>query len=168
MEDQIMDPFQLAVDGLTVNLEMLKGTIADFSDADIYVRPCPGANHTAWQLGHITGSENWMLNEIDPKAAIKLPDGWEKKFSKENTSKDDPSLFGAKQQILDQLIKVRGASIAWVKTLKPADLDKPAPQKLQRMCPTIGHVLGLLPNHFSMHVGQMQVIRRKLGKPIIF
>jgi hypothetical protein len=163
-----MDQFQLVADGLAGNLEMLKGTLGDFSDADIYVRPCPGANHTAWQLGHLANAENWMVSSIDPKTGVKLPDGWDKKFSKENSSKDDPALFGTKQQLLDQLIKVRGATIAWAKTLKPADLEKPAPERLQRMCPTVGHVLGLIPNHFSMHVGQMQVARRKLGKPIIF
>jgi hypothetical protein len=163
-----MSALQTLADGLTANLEMLKGTLADFSDADIYVRPCPGANHTAWQLGHIAGTEAWMVAQFDPKAAPKLPDGWDKKFSKENTSKDEPGFFGTKAELLDQLGKVRAATIAWVKTLTPADLDKPSTEKLKRMCPTLGHTLGLLPNHFSMHVGQMQVVRRKLGKPIIF
>ncbi len=163
-----MDQFQLVADGLAGNLEMLKGTIADFSDADIYVRPCAGANHPAWQIGHLAGAETWMVSQFDPKAATQLPEGWDKKFNKETCSKDDPAFFGTKAQLLDQLIKVRGATIAWVKSLKPADLDKPSPERLARMCPTLGHVLGLIPNHFSMHLGQMQVVRRKLGKPIIF
>jgi len=39
---------------------------------------------------------------------------------------------------------------------------------MQRMIPTMGHLVQLLPSHFAMHVGQMQVIRRKLGKPLLF
>lgn len=163
-----MDQFQLLADGLTANFEMLKGTLSDFSDADILVRPCPGANHAAWQVGHLCNSETFMVASFDPNAAVKLPDGFDKKFHKDSCGKDDPTYFGTKAELVDQLGKVRGATIAWVKTLKPADLDKPSSERLRRMCPTLGHVLGLIPNHFSMHMGQMQVIRRKLGKPIIF
>ncbi len=109
-----------------------------------------------------------MVGNCDPKAAIKLPDGFDKKFSKETSSKDDAAFFGTKAQIMDQFAKTRAASIAWVKTLKPADLDKPAPEFLQSFCPTVAHVVALLPNHLSMHLGQFQVLRRKLGKPILF
>ncbi len=31
--------------------------LADLSDEDILVRPVPGANHIAWQLGHLIHSE---------------------------------------------------------------------------------------------------------------
>jgi uncharacterized damage-inducible protein DinB len=153
---------ELAADGLKSNLEMLMGTLSDFSDADIYVRPCPGANHTAWQLGHLAAAEANMVG------AYKLPEGYEKKFSKETCGKDDPKFFGTKAELLDQLSKTRAATIAWVKAAKPADLDKPAPERMRHMCPTMGHLVQLLPSHFAMHMGQMQVIRRKLGKPLLF
>jgi hypothetical protein len=63
---------------------------------------------------------------------------------------------------------VRTATIAWVKTLTPADLDKPTPEKMRNWAPTVGHLVTMLPNHLTMHLGQIQVIRRKLGKPILF
>jgi hypothetical protein len=157
-----MSSLDVTVDVLNRNFEMLKGTLGDFSDADIYVRPCPGANHTAWQLGHLASAEANMVG------AYKLPEGYEKKFSKETSGKDDPKFFGTKTELLDQLSKVRAATIAWVKAATPADLDKPAPERMRRMCPTMGHLVQLLPSHFAMHMGQMQVIRRKLGKPIVF
>jgi hypothetical protein len=163
-----MDQFQLLADGLTANWEMLKNTLGDFSDSDLMVRPCPGANHTAWQLGHLCNAETFMVSTFDPNAVVKLPEGFDKKFHKDTSTNDDPKFFGTKAELLDQLGKVRSATIGWVKTLKPGDLDKPSNERLRRMCPTLGHVLGLIPNHFSMHVGQMQVIRRKLGKPLLF
>jgi hypothetical protein len=157
-----MTSLELTADVLNRNLEMIKTTLNDFSDADIYVRPCPGANHAAWQLGHLTVSEAMLTG------AYKLPEGYDKKFSKETSSKDDPKFFGTKAELLDQLSKARAATIAWVKTLKPADLDKPAPERIRSRLPTMGQFLLMLPGHVAMHVGQMQVIRRKLGKPILF
>jgi hypothetical protein len=32
----------------------------------------------------------------------------------------------------------------------------------------VGDILMLHPAHLAMHVGQIQVIRRKLGKPVLF
>ena len=53
-----MSQFDLTADVLKRNLDMFVATIGDFSDADIYVRPCPGANSPAWQLGHLIGRRN--------------------------------------------------------------------------------------------------------------
>ena len=35
--------------------------LSDLTDADLLVRPVPGANHIAWQLGHLIQAENWMV-----------------------------------------------------------------------------------------------------------
>jgi len=163
-----MNQFDLTVDVLKRNLDMFVATIGDFSDADIYVRPCPGANSPAWQLGHLVGAETWMIGTVDPNAMPKLPEGFDKKFSKETCKNDEPGCFGTKTELLDLLTKTRMATIAWVKTLKPADLEKPGPEPMKQFCPTVGHIVELLPTHFAMHMGQMQVARRKLGKPVIF
>ncbi|HEY1923415.1 MAG TPA: DinB family protein [Tepidisphaeraceae bacterium] len=163
-----MTTLELAADVLARNHEMLKNTLSDFSDADFHTRPCPGANHAAWQIGHLINAETGMVAAMDPKAVSKLPDGFDKKFSKETCSKDDPAFFGTKAQLMDQFGKTRAATIAWVKTLKPADLEKPGPESLKSFAPTVGHVLQMLPMHVTMHLGQFQVARRKMGKPILF
>jgi hypothetical protein len=84
---------ELAADILQRNLEMVKMTLSDFSDADMMVRPCPGANHPAWQLGHLINVEAGALKNFNPSAPSTLPPDFEKKFTKETCGKDDASLF---------------------------------------------------------------------------
>lgn len=163
-----MNRIQLLSDMLTVNMEMIKSTLADFSDADLLVRPCPGANHAAWQLGHLIKSETNALNSIKPGAAAPLPQGFGDRFTKDTSKSDDASAFPKKAELLDTFAKVREATIAWAKGLTEADLDQPTPERIRAWAPTVGHLLAMTPGHVAMHVGQFQVIRRKLGKPVLF
>ena len=162
-----MTTIELLADSLQRNLEMLKSTLADFSDADMLVRPVPAANHAAWQVGHLASSEARLLGAIKNTAPA-LPAGWEAKFTKETASKDDPSFFPKKQELLDQLAGARQATIQWVRTLKESDFGQPGPERMRQFVPTIGHIATMMPAHLAMHMGQLQVIRRKLGKPILF
>lgn len=163
-----MNQSELAAELLKGNLEMLKSTVGDFSDADMLARPCPGANHPAWQIGHLTNSEMSMLNAVKPGSAPELPAGFADKFKKETAGNDDPNFFPKKAELLDAFSKVRGATIQWVKGLSPADLEKPSPERMRNWAPTIAHLVALIPAHTMMHVGQFQVARRKLGKPVLF
>lgn len=159
---------EVTADLLKGNLEMFKGTIADFSDADMLVRPCPGANHPTWQIGHVINSEWSMLNMLKPGSAPELPAGFAEKFKKETAKNDDPNFFPTKAELLEIFSKVRAATIAWASSLSPADLQKPTPEKMKSWAPTTAHLVAMIPAHVMMHVGQFQVSRRKLGKPVLF
>ncbi|HWE96460.1 MAG TPA: DinB family protein [Tepidisphaeraceae bacterium] len=163
-----MNQSELSAELLKGNLEMLKGTLADFSDADMLARPCPGANHPAWQVGHLIGSEVSMLNALKPGSAPELPAGFLDRFKKETAGNDDASFFPKKAELLDALSKVRAATITLAQGLTPADMDQPAPEKMRSWAPTVAHLLAMIPAHTMMHVGQFQVCRRKLGKPVLF
>lgn len=163
-----MEALDLLIGSLGWNLEFLKSHVADFSEADMLVRPVPGANHTAWQLGHVLVSERSMVNGVKPGVMPPLPEGFAEKFSKETAKIDDPNAFPSKAEILDAFDKTRAGTIAWAKSLSAADLDAPAPERMRKMAPTLGQMLALVPNHVVMHMGQIQVIRRKLGRPILF
>ena len=162
-----MTEIQLLTDLLRRDIEMVKATLADFSDADLLSRPCPGANHAAWQLGHLIGAESRMMNAVQEGVVPPLPAGFEEKFKKETASVDDPAFFPKKAELLDFLEKGRNATINWVKTLQPADLDRPTPERMKRFAPTVGQLLAMFPVHVAMHLGQFQVIRRKLGRPLM-
>jgi hypothetical protein len=163
-----MTQSELAGEVLKGNLEMLKSTVADFSDADMLARPCPAANHPIWQIGHLINSEMSMLKAVNAPSIPELPAGFSDRFKKETAGNDDPNFFPKKAELLDAFSKVRSATVQWVKGLSPADLEKPSPERVRNWAPTIGHLIAMIPSHTAMHVGQLQVARRKLGKPMLF
>ena len=148
---------------------MLPSYLGDLSDADLLVRPAPGANHIAWQLGHLIVSESGLIKGALPDAKYpELPKGFAEQHTKETAAVDPPKGFYTKAQYLELFTATRQATIALAKQLSPADLDKPTTGNMARFAPTVGHLLLLLPNHDLMHGGQFSVVRRKLGKPVLF
>ena len=163
-----MTPIELMADAAVRSGELVKMTLADFSEADMLVRPCAGANHAAWQLGHLCHSETMMMASIKAGAMPELPAGFADRFNKNTAGKDDSSAFLPKAKLLEVFLKTRQASAAIIRTLTQQDLDRPGPERMQAIVPTVGHLVLLLPSHTAMHLGQMQAIRRKLGKPLLF
>ena len=152
---------------LTSTKNVLNMYLADLSDADLLVRPVPHANHIAWQLGHMIASEVRMgggnfTNAVYPE----LPAGFADRHNKETASRDTG--FGTKAEYLDLFNKVRQATIDSVAKLSDADLDKPTTGPVAQMAPTLGAMLLLNADHAMMHAGQFTVVRRKLGKPVLF
>jgi hypothetical protein len=164
-----MTPFELMSDVLVRNGEILKMTLADFSEQEMLARPVPGANHAAWQLGHLIGSAAYMLKEVAPAGVV--PEAAAQlgaKYEGKTANIDDAAFFANKSELLEVFAQIHDAISTWVKTLTPNDLNRPTPARMADYAPTVGHVVLMIPGHIMMHVGQMQVIRRKLGKPLLF
>lgn len=162
-----MNAIDVLVKNVEESLNWLKWTIADISDAELMTRPCEGANHANWQLGHLVVGCNHMMAPAGGKA-IELPVGFAEKYSKEAASSNDAAKFAKKDELIALLDKVHSAAVTGIKSLKEADLSKPGPESMKDYAPTIGAVALLLGQHLQMHMGQFQVIRRKLGKPVLF
>jgi hypothetical protein len=94
-----------------------------------------------------------------------LPAGFKERYTKETSGSDDPSKFATKADLLALLDKVRAASIEFAKTVTPAQLGAKGPVEFT---PTVGDAIQMQLVHVGMHWGQIQVLRRKLGKPIMF
>jgi hypothetical protein len=150
------------------NLGLVRFMLADFSDADMVARAAPNANHAAWQVGHMMTSEVSLLNQAKAGAVPELPASFVAKFTKETARVDDPKAFPPKGELLNQFEKVRQATVKWIRSLSEADCNRPMPEKLHAFAKTWGELAIMMPVHTSMHVGQIQVIRRKLGKPVLF
>jgi DinB superfamily len=158
----------LIVAEMTANAGMMKMTLADFTDADMLVRPTPDANHAAWQLGHLIRAETNIINGAVPGVMPELPAGFADRYTKATAKSDQPADFASRTELLDLFEKTRNGSIAWARSLSDDDLVKPSPENLRRMAPAFANLAMLIPGHSLMHIGQFQVLRRKLGKPVLF
>jgi hypothetical protein len=143
--------------------------LADLSDADLLVRPAPTANHIAWQLGHLVVAEPRLVKMAFPEAVYpELPAGFAERHTKEASHIDPPQGFATKAEYLDLFGKMRGSTLALLERLSEADLDRPTKGPITPFAPTGGPLLLLVANHVLMHAGQFTVVRRKLGKSILF
>ncbi len=153
---------------LTSTQNILNMYLADLSDADLLVRPVPGANHIAWQLGHLITAEVHLGQMVPGATYPELPPGFTEQYTKTTASSDSPAGLRTKEEYLGLFNKFRAATIANLARMNEADLDKPTSGQMAQFAPTLGALLVLQSNHTLMHAGQFTVVRRKLGKPVLF
>lgn len=162
-----MDAKQVIQNAYGLSQMVLSSYIEDLSDEELLTRPAEGCNHVAWQLGHLISSEIQLLQSIAPGHEVELPDGFNENHDKANKDSDDASQFCSKDEYLRIFAELKSATEASLDAASDEDLEKPAPEFLQSMCPNAGAVYVLIATHPMMHVGQFVPVRRKLGKPIV-
>ncbi|HXG11760.1 MAG TPA: DinB family protein [Gemmataceae bacterium] len=154
---------------LTSTQHLLGWYISDLSDTDLLVRPVPGANHIAWQLGHLILSEADLVRQQIPSAAYpELPAGFIERHKRDAAADESVKGYATKDEYLQLFNQIRQATLTALANLADADLDKPTTGQIARFAPTVGALLILVSNHTLMHAGQFTVVRRKLGKPVLF
>jgi hypothetical protein len=164
----IMNAKEAIKTALTGTQQLLTWYLGDLSDADLLVRPVPSANHIAWQLGHLIAAEIQLLGQLPGAAYPELPAGFAEQHGKTTAAADPPKGFASKAEYVSLFNKVREATLATVAKLSEADLDKPTQGNMAQFAPTLGALVLLQSNHVLMHAGQFTVVRRKLGKPVLF
>jgi DinB superfamily len=143
--------------------------LADLSDADLTRRPVPSANHIAWQLAHLTTAEKYLLEGELPGAKYpELPAGIASLGNERTGKVDPPEGYLPKAQYVEWFGKMRAVTMAAVDKLADADFDTPTKGTMAKYAPTLGALLILTANHTLMHGGQFTVVRRALGKPVVF
>lgn len=147
---------------------IVNGYLGDLTDAELLVRPVPGANHIAWQLGHLVAAENMLIDAIAPGTMPKLPAGFKEKYSKETAAIDDPKAFHSKNEYLELMKEQRAGTFAALEKMSDADLEKPAPEQFRAYVPQVADIFLMQGNHALMHAGQWAVVRRKLGRKPLF
>lgn len=147
---------------------MVQGYLGDLTDAELLVRPVPGANHIAWQLGHLIVSENEINEATVPGSMPALPAGFKEKYTPDTAKFDSASAFHPKSVYMELAAQQRAATLAALEKLSDEDFDKPAPEKYRQWLKTVGDVFILTGTHWLMHAGQWSVVRRKLGRKPLF
>ena len=161
-----MDQTQLAAGFYRQQSVLIRAHLSDFSEADMLVRPAADANHAAWQVGHLTNSLVSLIHAVSPGAMPALPAEFVHRHGREGATID--SGFDSKDKLLDRFDEINDAAITWALSLSDADQDRATPEQLKGFAATVGQLVFALPMHTHMHVGQIQVIRRALGKPRLF
>lgn len=161
---QAKDAIQQVVEFSHLVIRMYVG---DLADADLFVRSVPGANHIAWQLGHLITGNRLMLEALGQPAPT-LPEAWVGAYTKETAASDDPAKFATKAEYLALADQMKAASLAAITAIPAETLDNPGPENMREYAPTVASVLMILGSHWLMHAGQFVPIRRKLGKPALF
>ena len=142
--------------------------LGDLSDADLLVRPVEGANHIAWQLGHLISSEHKIVDAVCPGSMPPLPEGFAEKHTSETAGSNDPGDFLTKDEYLQLAGEQRVGTLAALEKVSDDDLDAPGPESMREFIPTVAAAFSLQPTHWIMHAGQWAVIRRKLGRSPLF
>lgn len=142
--------------------------LSDLTDAELLVRPIPGTNHIAWQLGHIIASEHQMIDEACPGTMPPLPASFAEKHSKATSASDNPADFLTKAEYLKLMAEQRQGTLTALAKQSDADFDKPGPESMRAYAPTFGSLFSMIGSHWLMHSGQWAVTRRKLGRAPLF
>jgi len=142
--------------------------LQDLTDDELFIRPHEKANHIAWQLGHLIMSEHNLNNMVCPDSMPALPEGFADKHGKDAASSDDKSAFCTKDEYLKAMDEQRAGTVALLDRLSDEELQKPAPEKLQKLGATVGAVIAAQSAHWMMHAGQWVIVRRQLGKEAVF
>ncbi|HWL06930.1 MAG TPA: DinB family protein [Planctomicrobium sp.] len=158
-----------ANDAIKLNLDsadmVCMGYLEDLSDADLLVRPCPGANHINWQLGHLIASEYEMLKAIHPDVSNALPEGLEEQYGRDKVGSDNPNDFRSKEELLNLYRAQRKISLEMLAKESSDKFDQPSGVPY---APTVGSLYSMLGSHWMMHCGQWVIVRRILGRPPLF
>jgi hypothetical protein len=163
-----MDTKDLLRSGLARAWSSFEMTQDGLSDAELLLRPVDGANHLAWQLGHLVASEHRLGEMITTGSMPPLPEGFADRYTKETAADDDPAHFLSRAEYMSLYSAQREGLLEQLDKIPAADLDKPAPDWMQQIAANVGNIFMLAGDHQLMHSGQCTVVRRKLGKPIVF
>lgn len=144
---------------------VINSYLSELSDADLLVRPIPGMNHIAWQLGHLIGAERHFVELVAPGSSPALPADFEEGHGRQKFNEDDPSKFYPLARYRELWAAQRAATLSVLERQSDADLDR-TDEKFPPFANTVGALLNLCGTHPLMHAGQFVAVRRKLGKPI--
>jgi len=147
---------------------VVQGYLQDLTDDDLFRRPVQNANHIAWQLGHLITAEHNLNNMVCPDSMPALPEGFAEKHSKETAASDDKSAFCSKDEYLKAMEEQRAGTLALLDRLSEEELEKPAPDDIQKFGATVAAVIAGQSAHWMMHAGQWVIVRRQLGKKAMF
>ncbi|MEM9368442.1 MAG: DinB family protein [Planctomycetota bacterium] len=142
--------------------------LSDFSAEEIYVRPAPGTNHLAWQIGHLLSTQHRIIDMLFPGRMPAMPAGFAEQHSKETNAIDNPNQFLTKDQYLAEIKRQRDGLLTLLESLSDEDLQAETPEAIRSFVATKGAAINFVAGaHWLWHAGQWIIARRNLNKPVL-
>jgi hypothetical protein len=153
---------------LRISDSLVQGYLADITPDEMFHRPVPGANHIAWQLGHLITSERNLIEAAAPGSMPALPEGFAEIYRRGKTPSDDPADYLPKEEYIQLAKQVRAATLKALDRFAEANFAKPVTARVPPFITCAGDCFATVGPHWSLHAGQWVVIRRALNRPVMF
>jgi hypothetical protein len=145
-----------------------RGYLADIAPDEMLRRPVPGANHIAWQLGHLIAAERSLVEAAAPGSMPALPEGFAERHRRDGNVSDNPADYLSKDEYIQAADTIRAATLKVLDGFRDADFDKPVTARVPPFVKCAGDCFATIGPHWSLHAGQWVVIRRALNRPVMF
>jgi hypothetical protein len=152
----------ILVHSLTASHALLRRYAEDLTPQEYLFRATPKANCVAWIIGHLILSDRRVLGLIGATDLPALPDGFEKRFARDETA-PGASDFGDVKILMPLFDQHRTRLIAAAKSASPEQLEKPL-EKAHPLFKNVWEQVNFMAQHSTMHAGQITMIRRVLGR----
>lgn len=154
---------------LHAHFRMVAGTVADFTDEEMARRPLPEVNCPAWALGHLVYATHAMFTPMGVPLAP-LPEGFAERFpaGRQAPRIADTATWPPKAELLGMLEAYTTDLADFARSASDSVMATPAPEAIRGFAPDLLRLFHMHNSHLMMHMGQMQVARRALGKPLLF
>ena len=127
------------------------------------------SNHAAFIYGHLALYAPIILEQQGrDDLSVKIPDGFERVFSKDAQCVDDPD--GSIYPVMEEVLKAFDSGYRQVITAiressdETMQMPNPIPGRMSELFPTIGSLHGFyVGGHMMIHMGQLSAWRRMLG-----
>ncbi len=146
---------------------MLKHFLEDLKPEEWFRQPSEGVTHIAWQAGHVASSQ-YALCLVRSRGAQAedeqlIPEAFRKLYGRGSTPDPNPAANASPKELLATLDAVAARSEEELLGFVDADLDVPMEKPHPMFSTNLGAV-EFCPYHEMIHIGQVVLIRRLIGR----
>jgi hypothetical protein len=163
-----MDCKTLLREQLVSGKHILEKAVDDLSDDEFKVRLPGDGVFATWIFGHLAVSEDWVLGLLTG-SEVQLPKDFTSKFEGDRSFQQefDFNRLPSRSEALERFDVQHRRVLEALAQEDPSTWDRPSPEIIPDVFPTLGALWGVMGTHPYWHLGQLIAIRHALGKPYL-